>query len=73
MEQFIAQSNISRFEEMLKHETDPEERRMLEMLLAEERLKLANASSANRAQTFAVPSTAKRPPHEIQAGIVARR
>jgi hypothetical protein len=63
MEHFIAQSNISRFEDMLKHETDPEERRILEMLLSEERLKLANAGAAIRRQTFAIPSNTKLQPY----------
>jgi hypothetical protein len=43
MERFIAWSNIARFEEMLSRETDPEERRIVETLLREERLKLRAA------------------------------
>jgi hypothetical protein len=46
MERFIARSNIARFEQMLTRETDPEERRIVETLLAEERVKLLAAEAS---------------------------
>jgi hypothetical protein len=45
MERFIAQANIARFEEMLTRETDPKERRLVETLLFEERIKLRAAEA----------------------------
>jgi hypothetical protein len=55
MERFIARSNIARFEQMLSRETDPEERRIVEILLAEERLKL-RAAEARRSMMPPLPS-----------------
>jgi hypothetical protein len=40
MERFVAECNISRFEQMLRETSDPAEQRLLEELLAEERTKL---------------------------------
>ncbi len=40
MEKFLAQRNISHFDELLRNETDPNERRILEAMLREERAKL---------------------------------
>ncbi len=48
MEKFIAQRNISHFEELLRNETDPKERRILETMLHEERAKLAAAEAQSR-------------------------
>jgi len=45
MEKFIAQRNISHFEQLLSNESDPDERRILETLLREERVKLAAAEA----------------------------
>jgi hypothetical protein len=45
MEKFIAQHNISHFEELLSNEADPNERRILEMMLREERAKLVVAEA----------------------------
>jgi hypothetical protein len=39
----IAKANIEHFKNLLETETDPEKRRVLERLLAEEELKLAAA------------------------------
>ncbi len=49
MERFIAQRNISHFEALLSKESDPEERRILETLLREERVKLAAAEARESA------------------------
>lgn len=43
MDRFIALANIARFEQMLERETDPEERRIIETLLSEERARLRAA------------------------------
>jgi hypothetical protein len=45
VEKFIAQCNISRFEELLRNESDPNERRILEAMLREERDRLAAAEA----------------------------
>jgi hypothetical protein len=45
MEKFIAQRNISHFEELLSNETDPDEIRILELMLREERARLAAAEA----------------------------
>lgn len=54
MERFIARSNIDRFEKMLAVENDPEERRIIETLLCEERLKL-RAAEMNRPLPLPLP------------------
>jgi hypothetical protein len=46
MEKFIAERNVSRFKELLSLESDPNERRILETLLREERVRLAAAELA---------------------------
>lgn len=46
MERFVAECNISRFEQMLRESDDPAELRLLEELLAEERAKLTRADTA---------------------------
>jgi hypothetical protein len=51
VEKFIAQLNIARFEELLKNERDESERRILEAMLREERVKLAAAETQPRAPT----------------------
>jgi hypothetical protein len=45
VEKFIAQCNISRFEELLRNESDPKERGILEAMLREERDRLAAAEA----------------------------
>jgi hypothetical protein len=45
MERFVARHNISHFEELLRDETDPNERRILEAMLREERVRLADAEA----------------------------
>lgn len=45
MEKFVAQHNISHFEELLRNEADPKERRVLEAMLREERARLAEAEA----------------------------
>jgi hypothetical protein len=45
MERFVAHHNISHFEELLGKETDPKERRILEVMLREERGRLAAAEA----------------------------
>lgn len=40
MDRFIAQANISHFQDLLAHETDPERRRLIEDLLGSEQQKL---------------------------------
>ena len=57
MERFIARSNIARFEQMLSRETDPEERRIIETLLLEERLKLKAAEATRPVPPRSVPTT----------------
>jgi transcriptional regulator with GAF, ATPase, and Fis domain len=46
MERFVAECNITRFEQMLRDEVDPDERRVIEELLAEEHRKLRRAASS---------------------------
>jgi hypothetical protein len=43
MKRFVARHNIFHFEELLGKETDPKERRILEVMLREERGRLAAA------------------------------
>jgi len=45
MERFVAECNINRFEQLLREATDPAEQRLLEELLAEERLKLSHVAA----------------------------
>ena len=45
MEKFVAHHNISHFEELLRNEADPNERRILEAMLREERVRLAEAET----------------------------
>ncbi len=45
VEKFIAQRNISHFEALLINESDPNERRILEAMLREERAKLVAAET----------------------------
>jgi hypothetical protein len=49
MEKFIAQRNISHFEKLLSNETDPDEIRILQMMLREERARLAAAEAHSNA------------------------
>lgn len=51
MDQFIARANIAHFQDLLAHETDPEQRRVIEGLLALEQKKLAIAESQARDQS----------------------
>jgi hypothetical protein len=51
VEKFIAQRNIAHFEVLLKNEADPNERRILESMLREERAKLAAAEAQPRVAT----------------------
>jgi hypothetical protein len=44
MERFVAECNINRFEQLLCEATDPVEQRLLEELLAAERLKLSHVA-----------------------------
>jgi hypothetical protein len=60
MERFVARANITHFLNLLKHETDPKERRDIEELLAAEERKLKEA------ETPAAPE-AKRPMPEPPA------
>lgn len=46
VEKFAAQRNIAHFEELLRNESDPNECRILESMLHEERAKLAAAEAA---------------------------
>ncbi|HEY0185112.1 MAG TPA: hypothetical protein VGC09_20110 [Rhodopila sp.] len=63
MDRFIAESNIARFEAMLRKESDPDERQMLEALLREERAKLAIAEvKPSEEPRRAVPPTRAVPP-----------
>jgi hypothetical protein len=50
VEKFAAHRNISHFEELLRNESDPNERRILESMLCEERTKLAAAVAAQPAR-----------------------
>jgi hypothetical protein len=45
VEKFIAQHNIVQFEKLLRNESDPTERRILESMLREERARLAEAEA----------------------------
>ena len=45
MQRFVARHNVQHFREMLITETDPQQRVMLEKLLAEELAKLADEAS----------------------------
>jgi hypothetical protein len=45
VEKFIAQRNVAHFEELLRKESDPSERRVLESMLREERARLAAAEA----------------------------
>ncbi len=64
MEKFIAERNISHFEELLRNESDMNERRILESMLREERAKLAalehQPSTATRFRHVPDPSHAVR-------------
>jgi hypothetical protein len=45
MDRFIARANIAHFQDLLARETDPEQRRVIENLLALEQKKLERAES----------------------------
>jgi hypothetical protein len=45
MERFVALRNISHFGELLSEEADPKERRILELMMREERARLAAAEA----------------------------
>lgn len=50
MDRFIARANIAHFQDLLARETDPEQRRVIEGLLALEQKKLDIAESRARDQ-----------------------
>jgi hypothetical protein len=50
VEKFAAQRNVAHFQELLRNEPDASERRILESMLREERIKLAAAEAAPHAQ-----------------------
>ena len=50
MERFVAECNINRFEQLLREASDPSEQRLLEELLAEERLKLSHIAGPEIAE-----------------------
>ena len=52
MERFVARANITHFLDLLKHATDPEDRRVIEDMLAaeEQKLKEAEARAARGAE-----------------------
>ena len=52
MQRFIAEQNIHHFKDLLAQEQDPSRREMLERMIAEEELKLAEAI-ADKKQTAA--------------------
>jgi hypothetical protein len=54
MERFVAECNINRFEQLLREATDPAEQRLLEELLAEERLKLSHVTGPGIAEPATV-------------------
>ncbi len=54
MERFVAECNISRFEQMLRETDDPAEQRLLEELLADERAKLTRAVASGVAEPVSV-------------------
>lgn len=51
MDRFIARANIAHFQDLLSRETDPEQRRVIEGLLALEQKKLEIAESRARDQS----------------------
>ena len=51
MDLFIARANIAHFQDLLASETDPEQRRVIESLLALEQKKLEMAESQARDQS----------------------
>lgn len=51
MDRFIARANIAHFQDLLARETDPEQRRIIEGLLALERKKLEIAENQARDQS----------------------
>ena len=53
MDRFIARANIAHFQDLLARETDPEQRRVIEGLLALEQKKLEIAESQARDQSGA--------------------
>lgn len=53
MDRFIARANIAHFQDLLGRETDPEQRRVIEGLLALEQKKLEMAESRARDQSRA--------------------
>nr|WP_294503364.1 hypothetical protein [uncultured Rhodopila sp.] len=54
MERFVAECNITRFEQMLRKASDPAEQQLLEELLAEERAKLNRTNAAGSTEPVAV-------------------
>jgi hypothetical protein len=60
MQRFVARHNVQHFREMLATETDPQQRQMLEKLLAEELAKLA-AEASDPAESS--PSSEPEGPH----------
>ena len=51
MDRFIARANIAHFQDLLSRETDPEQRRVIEGLLALEQKKLEIAEGRARDQS----------------------
>ncbi len=47
MEKFVERQNIAHFADLLRTETDPTKREMLQRLLAEEKVKLAGLPKEN--------------------------
>jgi hypothetical protein len=54
MERFVAECNISRFEQMLREASDPAEQRLLQELLAQERTKLNRADAPGLTEPVSV-------------------
>ncbi|TSE12831.1 hypothetical protein C1D09_007095 [Mesorhizobium intechi] len=62
MDRFIARANIAHFQDLLGRETDPQQKRVIENLLALEQKKLERAESQARDQSGAAdkPGSAGR-------------
>ena len=59
VDRFIARANIAHFEDLLARETDPEQRRVIEGLLAQERQKLQIAEREARKESRQPSNPAK--------------
>lgn len=59
MDRFIARANIAHFQDLLARETDPEQRRVIEGLLAleQKKLEIAESQARDRSREPGIPGS----------------